>query len=77
MKDIEQEYLQKLEKKIIETGVSNEFLVSLLKLSEQYLNLKRISEHAKETSKSPQGIRKFQKDKIITVCNYQLIIYNE
>jgi hypothetical protein len=77
MSELGQEYLQRLEKRVVEKGVSNEFLVSLLKLSETYLNLQRLSDYAKENNKTTQGLRRFKKDKIIKICDYQLIINND
>jgi len=76
MTEIEQEYLEKLEKRIYEKGISNDFLVSLLKLSENYLNLQRISHFAKENNKTTQGVRRFESNRIIKICKYQLIINN-
>jgi hypothetical protein len=55
-------------------GVSNEFLVSLLKLCEDYLNLQRVSDFAKENGVSTQGLR--GNKNIIKICNYQLITDN-
>ena len=57
---------------IHEGKLSNEFLVSCLKLCEDYLNLQRISDFAKENGVSTQGLR--GNKNIIKICNYQLII---
>ena len=77
MTDLERDILENIEKFIQEDKLSNEFLVSNLKLSVQYLNLMRISEYSDEISKSTQGIRKYETDKIINICGYQLIINNQ
>ena len=76
MSELEQEYLYKLEKRINDIGVSNDFLVSIMKLCETYLNLQRISVYSKENRKTPQGMRKYRKNNIIKICDYQLIIDN-
>lgn len=78
MSEIERIYLERLEKRILEKGVSNAFLVSLLKLSVSYLSLERIKIFSKKYNISTQGIRKSKKHKnnIVKICNYQLIIDN-
>lgn len=77
MNELEQLYLYRLENKIMSEGVSNEFLVSLLKLCEIYLQLTRVKKYSDEIKKTTQGIRKYQLDKIIKICNYQLVINND
>jgi hypothetical protein len=78
MTELEKMYLEKLEKRILEIGVSNEFLVSLLKLTELYLSLESINDFSKKYGITTQGIRKSNKHKknIIKICNYQVIIDN-
>lgn len=78
MTELEKMCLEKLEKRILEIGVSNEFLVSLLKLTELYLSLERINDFSKKYGITTQGIRKSNKHKknIIKICNYQVIIDN-
>jgi hypothetical protein len=55
--------------------LTNDFLVSNLKLSADYLNLKRVSDYGKENKKTTQGLR--GSDKIIKICDYQLVIDND
>ena len=76
MNELEKLYIERLERKILTEGVSNEFLVSLLKLCEAYLQLTRVKKYSDEINKSTQGIRKYHSDKIVKICNYQLIINN-
>lgn len=78
MTELEKMYLEKLEKRILEIGVSNVFLVSLLKLTELYLSLESINDFSKKYGITTQGIRKSNKHKknIIKICNYQVIIDN-
>ena len=71
----EQNIINRIEEIITTDGVSNEFLVSLLKLSCEYLVLERVSETAKRENKTTQGIRKFRN--IVKICGYQLTINNE
>lgn len=77
MTEIEQQYIDRLERKIHTDGVTNDFLVSLLKLSETYLQLTRIKEYASQVNKSEQAIRRYDTNAIVKVCNYQLVINNE
>lgn len=72
MTELEKMYLEKLEKRILEIGVSNVFLVSLLKLTELYLSLESINDFSKKYGITTQGIRKSNKHKknIIKICNY-------
>lgn len=78
MTELEKTYLEKLEKRILGIGVSTEFLVSLLKLTELYLSLESINDFSKKYGITTQGIRKSNKHKknIIKICNYQVIIDN-
>ena len=76
MTDVEKSYLDRLENKIYSGDISNEFLVSLMKLSETYLGLIRIKDYAKEVGKTEQSIRRYHKNNIIKICNHQLIINN-
>ena len=77
MTEYEQNILNRIEQLIHDGKLSNDFLVSNLKLSCDYLNLKRLSVYEKEYGKSTQGLRKHHKNKIIKICNYQLIIDND
>jgi len=77
MTEYEQNILDRISQLIHEGKLSNEFLVSNLKLSCDYLNLKRLSDYEKETGKSTQGLRKQHKDKIIKICDFQLFIDND
>lgn len=75
MTKYEQDILNRIGNLIHEGKLSNDFLISNLKLSVEYLNLQRISEYAKENSKSTQGLR--GNKNIIEICGYQLIINNQ
>lgn len=77
MNELEQLYLERLENKIMSEGVSNEFLVSLLKLSCSYLNLQRVSDYSKKNKITTQGLRKYHKSKIIKISNMQFVIDND
>ena len=50
--------LERLEKRIIESGVSNEFLVQLIELSGSYLGLQTIPHYAKSHHLSYNGVKK-------------------
>lgn len=71
----EQNIINRIEEIILTEGVSNEFLVSTLKLCAFYLQLERVSETAKKENKTTQGIRKFRN--IVKICGYQLTINND
>jgi hypothetical protein len=75
MTKYEQDILNRIGSLIHEGKVSNEFLVSNLKLSVEYLNLQRISDYAEQNNISTQGLR--GNKNIIKICNYQLIIDND
>jgi GH15 family glucan-1,4-alpha-glucosidase len=72
--DYEMQSINKFEKSIFEGQWSNDGLVSIMKLCETYLNLKRISHYAQNNNITPQGARKFRKT--IDVCGYTLIADN-
>ena len=74
MTKYEQNIINKIGQLIQDGKLSNDFLVSNLKLSVDFLNLKRVSEYAKEEGKSTQGLRGSKN--IIKICGYQLIIDN-
>lgn len=71
----EQNIINRIEEIILTEGVSNDFLVSMLKLCEQYLQLERVSKTAERENKTTQGIRKFRT--IVKICDYQFTINNE
>jgi hypothetical protein len=71
----EHNIINRIEEIIHKEGVSNDFLVSILKLSELYLNLKRVSEMAEIKGQTTQWLRK--SDKVVTICGYQLIPNND
>ena len=75
MTDNEQLMLKKLEKHILEKGVSNEFLVQLIELSGSYLNLMTIPRYAKANGISYNGAKKFRN--AIKLFNVKFIIDNE
>lgn len=74
MTDYEQKIYNRIGQLIQNGKLSNDFLVSNLKLSVDYLNLKRVSDYSKENDKSTQGLR--GNKNIIKICGYQLIIDN-
>lgn len=74
MNEIEQQMLERLEKRIVETGVSNEFLVQICELSGKYLNLRTISDYAKENKMSYNGAKRFRN--VISLFNCKFIIDN-
>jgi hypothetical protein len=75
MTKYEQDILNRIGSLIHEGKLSNDFLVSNLKLSVEYLNLQRISDYSKQNNISTQGLR--GNKNIIKICNYQLIIDND
>ena len=74
MTKYEKDILNKIGQLVQDGKLSNDFLVSNLKLSVDFLNLQRISDYAKENGKSTQGLR--GNKNIVKICNYQLIINN-
>lgn len=50
--------LARLEKRIFESGVSNEFLVQLIELSGSYLGLQTIPDYARNHNLSYNGVKK-------------------
>ena len=74
MTDKEIIIINRIEEIINVDGVSNDFLISMLKLCEQYLQLERVSKTAERENKTTQGIRKFRN--IVKICDYQLTINN-
>jgi hypothetical protein len=77
MTDYENNILNKIEELINEGKLSNTFLVLNLKLSCDYLNLQRISDYSKDNNITTQGVLRNRKNKIIKICNYNLIYNNE
>jgi len=75
MTDYEKDILAKLEKIIVEKGVSNEFLVQLIELAGGYLNLMTIADYAKGKSMSYNGVKKCRE--IATIFNTKYVIDNE
>ena len=74
MTEYETDIINKIGQLVQKGKLSNDFLVSNLKLSVDLLNLKRVSKYAKEEGKSTQGLRGDKN--IIKICGYQLIIDN-
>ena len=60
MNELEVEMLTKFERRVMENGVSNTFLVELIKSAGSFLNLETIPNYAKRTGKSYQGVKKFR-----------------
>ena len=52
--------LERLEKLIYTKGVSNEFLIQIFELSGRYLNIQTISDYAKSSNMSYNGVKKFR-----------------
>jgi hypothetical protein len=52
--------IERLDKLIYTNGVSKEFLIQLFELSGRYLNIKTISDYAKENKMSYNGVKKFR-----------------
>jgi len=74
LSEYEKRSLYAFESSIHDGKWTNEGLISMLKLLEVYLNLKRVSDVSKETGKSTQGLRR--KNNVVKMCGYSLIIYN-
>jgi response regulator of citrate/malate metabolism len=55
--DIEKEMLLRFEKRIVENGVSNQFLVKICEVVETYLNPLTISEYATKYNLSYNGAK--------------------
>jgi len=63
---------------LIEQGrLTNNFIVANLQQSVLYLNLTRVEKYSKQIGKSNWGVRKYYKNKIIKICDYQLVINNK
>jgi hypothetical protein len=77
MTDYENDILNKIAQLYIDGKVSDDFMVSNLKQSAEMLNLNRLSDVEKLTGKSTQGLRKYHKDKIVSICGYQLFIFED
>ena len=75
MKESEQLVIDKLENQITSKGVSNEFLVQLIALSETYLNLKTVAQYAKHESMTYRGVKNHRE--IIAICKKPFVIDNE
>lgn len=75
MTEYENKVYNRIGQLIHDGKLSNDFLVSNLKLSAEYLNLQRISDYSKQNNISTQGLR--GNKNIIKICNYQLIINND
>ena len=76
MNEYERKALENITKRIHEKGVSNEFLVSLMILAAEYLNLTSAYDYAKKIRKTYRGVLvgKFEK---VTFLNKHYIIDNE
>jgi len=75
MTDYEKDILAKLEKMIVEKGVSNEFLVQLIELAGGYLNLMTIADYAKGKSMSYNGVKKCRN--VVKIFKTKYVIDNE
>ena len=74
MTDFEANKINEIQNMIIEGKLSGAFLVANLQLSIDYLNLVRVKDYAKSINKSEWGVRRVYKNKIVKICNYQLVI---
>jgi len=75
MSDEENLMIQRLEKRIIENGVSNEFLVQNIILSGSYLNLKTIQKYAKDNKMTYRGVKNHRK--IVNLFGINFVIDND
>ena len=75
MTDYEKKALHRFDVAVMNNLIGNEAMVELIERSVIYLNLKRISDYAKEHGMSYQGVVKCRK--IIEICGYKHIIDNE
>lgn len=65
----------RLEKRILEHGVSNKELVQIIEVAGDYLGLKTISQYAKENNISYNGAKKYREN--ITLFGVKFIIDND
>lgn len=75
MSDLEHFTLQKFIKMVHEKNVSNEFLVQICELSGSFLNLKTISDYAKENKMSYNGVKNHRN--IVVIFNTKYVIDND
>lgn len=67
--------LIEIEKYIYENNISNVFLIQLIELGFNYLNLKTIPQYAKDNNMSYNGVKKYRK--IIKIRNMKYVIDND
>lgn len=72
---IEQDTLNKFNKFYLNNNISNEFLVQLIELAGNYLNLMTISDYAKENKLSYNGVKNNRN--IIIMFNVKFVIDND
>lgn len=75
MTDSEKAMLNNLEKRIVEIGVSNEFLIENIKLNIQYLGLKTIMQYKKLYHKTYRGVKNHRK--IVNLFGKNFVIDND
>lgn len=75
MSENEKIAVEKFIKMVQEKGVSNEFLVEIFKLTGSYLNLKTISDYARDNKMSYPGVVKCREIK--KMFNVKFVIDNE
>lgn len=75
MTDAEINTIDRLGKYIHEGNLSNEAIVKIIELCGDFLNLKTISDYAKENNISYNGAKRFRTN--VTLFNTKFIIENE
>ena len=73
--DKERKQLSKIEEFIYTNNVSNDYLVKLIELAGGFLNLKTISNYAKDNGISYNGAKHFRN--VTEIFNVKFIIDNE
>lgn len=72
--DKERLTIEKYGKFLYEQNPSNDFLVQIIELTGKQLNLETISEYAKRTGKSYNGVKRFRN--ILRLFNVNFVIDN-
>ena len=75
MNKLEETVLNKFGKFVQENSISNEFLVQIIELAGQYLNLQTINSYAKKNKMSYNGVKNFRR--IVKIFDCKFVIDNE
>jgi len=75
MTDKEEKATERFYKFVVKNDVSNEFLVEIIKLSGNFLNLRTISDYARENNLSYQGVKTSRT--IQKIFNVKFVIDNK